>query len=144
MTPPFFDKTSSWNFYCRVSLVKLSYWSKFHVNIITSFGVFEHFCKGLTRNLKIGNTTVWFLSCFGLSKNALIILKKGSSTPSGSFTFRTLSQFTLSMPYLNATKWTHLHRFAVDWTSKFHVEISLIFYQSWKANPFEKHDIDST
>ena len=39
-----------------LSLVKFSYWSKFHVNIITIF-----FYKGLTRNPEIRNTPVWVL-----------------------------------------------------------------------------------
>ena len=39
-----------------VSLVKFSYWSKFHVNIITGFGIMAiFFYKGLTRNPEIGN-----------------------------------------------------------------------------------------
>ena len=47
---------------CFVSLVKFSYWSKFHVNIITGSGVMTiFFYKGLTRNPEIGNTTVWVL-----------------------------------------------------------------------------------
>ena len=44
---------------CFVSLVKFSYWSKFHVNMITGSGVMTvSFYKGLTRNLEIGNTPV--------------------------------------------------------------------------------------
>ena len=47
---------------CFVSLVTFSYWSKFHVNIITDSGIMTiFFYKGLTRNPKIGNTTVWVL-----------------------------------------------------------------------------------
>ena len=47
---------------CRVSLVKLSYWSKFHVNIMTGSGVMTIFVyKGLTRNTEIGNTPFWVL-----------------------------------------------------------------------------------
>ena len=43
-------------------LVKFSYWSNFHVNIITSSGVMAiFFYKGLTRNPEIGNTHVWVL-----------------------------------------------------------------------------------
>ena len=39
-----------------VSLVMFSYWSKFHVNIITGFEVMTiFFYKGLTRNLEIRN-----------------------------------------------------------------------------------------
>ena len=39
-----------------------SYWSKFHVNIITGSGFMTiFFYKGLTRNLKIGNIPTWFL-----------------------------------------------------------------------------------
>ena len=46
----------------RVSLIKFSYWSKFHVNIITGSGVITIFVyKGLTRNPEIGNTLVWVL-----------------------------------------------------------------------------------
>ena len=42
---------------CFVSLVRFSYWSKFHVNIITGSGVMTVlFYKGLTRNPEIGNT----------------------------------------------------------------------------------------
>ena len=45
-----------------VPLVKLSYWSKFHVNIITDSGIITvFFYKGLTRNPEIGNIPVWFL-----------------------------------------------------------------------------------
>ena len=48
----------SWR--CFVFLVKFSYWSKFHVNIITGSGVMTiSFYKVLTRNLEIGNTPVW-------------------------------------------------------------------------------------
>ena len=47
---------------CFVSLVKFSYWSKFHVNIITGSGIMTiFFYKGLTRNPEIGNTPVWVL-----------------------------------------------------------------------------------
>ena len=45
-----------------VPLVKFSYWSKFHINIITGPGVVTiSFYKGLTRNLEIRNTPVWVL-----------------------------------------------------------------------------------
>ena len=45
-----------------VSLVKFSYWSKFHVNSITGSGIMTiFFCKRLTRNPEIGNTSVWVL-----------------------------------------------------------------------------------
>ena len=47
---------------CFVCLVKFSYWSKFHVNIITGSRIMAIlFYKGLTRNLEIGNTLVWVL-----------------------------------------------------------------------------------
>ena len=42
-----------------VSPVKVSYCSKFHVNIIPGFGVLTIFYKGLTRNPEIGNIPVW-------------------------------------------------------------------------------------
>ena len=49
-----------WRYF--VSLVKFSYWSKFHVNIMTSSGIMTiFFYKGLTRNPEIGNTFVWVL-----------------------------------------------------------------------------------
>ena len=42
---------------CRVSFVKFSYWSRFHVNIIIDSRVLTIFLyKGLTRNQEIGNT----------------------------------------------------------------------------------------
>ena len=49
--------------YCFVSLVKFSYWSKFHVHIIiTGSRVMTiFFYKGLTRNLEIRKTPVWIL-----------------------------------------------------------------------------------
>ena len=48
-----------------LSLVRLSYWSKFHVNMITGAGVMTiFFYKGLTRNSEIRNNLVWFLDCF--------------------------------------------------------------------------------
>ena len=64
MTSQVTDMTSSSIFFCRcfVSLVKFSYWSKFHVNIITGSGIMTiFFYKGLTRNPEIGNTPVWVL-----------------------------------------------------------------------------------
>ena len=53
-----FNMTSSSMFWgCLVSLVNFSYYSKVHVNIITSSGVMTiFFCKELTRNPEIGNT----------------------------------------------------------------------------------------
>ena len=47
---------------CFVSLVKFSYWSKIHLNIITGSGVMTiYFYKGLTRNPETRNTPVWVL-----------------------------------------------------------------------------------
>ena len=44
---------------CFVSLFNLSYWSKFHVNIITGSGIITiFFYKGRTRNPETGNTPV--------------------------------------------------------------------------------------
>ena len=55
LSPIFF-----WHYF--VSLVKFSYWSKFHVNIIHGSGVMAIcFCKGFTRNSEIRNTRFWFL-----------------------------------------------------------------------------------
>ena len=50
-------------FWCGfASLVKFSYWSKFHVNIITCSGIMTiFFYTGLTRNPDIGNTPIWVL-----------------------------------------------------------------------------------
>ena len=46
----------------EVSLVKFSYWPKFHVNIITGYGLRTIFiCKGLTRNPEIGNSPIYVL-----------------------------------------------------------------------------------
>ena len=48
---------------CFLALVKFSYCSKFHINIISGSGVMTtFFYKGLTRNPEIGNTPVWVLS----------------------------------------------------------------------------------
>ena len=45
-----------------VSLIKFSYWSKFHVNIITGSGVTKiFFYNELSRKLEIGNTPIWVL-----------------------------------------------------------------------------------
>ena len=43
-----------------------------------------------------------------------------------------------------ATQWTHLCWFAIDSTSKFHVESSRKLHLFWKANPCGNYDIDST
>ena len=78
------DVIISWNdvvikrfwHYC-VSLVKFSYWFKFHVNIIIDSGVFFNYLtifvyKRLIRNPKIGNTLVrissniWWLRMLGI------------------------------------------------------------------------------
>ena len=48
---------------CFVSLAKLRYWSKIHVNIITGSAIMTiFFYKGLTRKPDIENTPVWVLS----------------------------------------------------------------------------------
>ena len=48
---------------CFGCLFKFSYWSKFHVNIITGSGIMTiFFYKELTRNPEIRNTPVWVLS----------------------------------------------------------------------------------
>ena len=57
MTSQFSDMTSLSIF--SVSLIKFSYWSKFHVNIIAGSGVMTILVyKGWTRNPGIGNTPV--------------------------------------------------------------------------------------
>ena len=64
MTSQFSDMESSSIFFWRFSLsfVKFSYWSKFHVNIITSSEVMIiYFYKGSTRNPEIRNTPIWVL-----------------------------------------------------------------------------------
>ena len=56
------DVTVSFFWHCFISLMKFSYWSKCHINIITGSGVMTIFIyKGLTRKLEIGNTPVWVL-----------------------------------------------------------------------------------
>ena len=63
------DVTICWhdiivNFFwsCQISLVKFSYSSKFHVNIMTGCLVMTIFVyEGLTRNSEIGNSIVWVL-----------------------------------------------------------------------------------
>ena len=48
--------------HCFVFLVKFSYWSKFHVNIITGSVIMTiFFYKRLIRISEIGNTSVWVL-----------------------------------------------------------------------------------
>ena len=55
-----------------VFLVKFSYWSKFHVNIITDSGIMTiFFYKGLTRNPEIGNTPFWVLPNIWRLKQAM-------------------------------------------------------------------------
>ena len=64
MTSQFADMTPSSFFFqlCRISLVKSSYWCKFHVSIMTGSVVMTIFdYKGLIRNLEIRNTYVWVL-----------------------------------------------------------------------------------
>ena len=61
-TLQWYHNLATWRNRCRVSLVKFSFWSKFHVNIMTGFGVMTIFVyKGLTRNPEIGNTPIWVL-----------------------------------------------------------------------------------
>ena len=56
------DVTAKLFWCCFVSLMKFSYWSKIHVNIITGSGVMRiSFYKRLTRNSEIGNSPVWVL-----------------------------------------------------------------------------------
>ena len=56
--PTWGERQTFWHFF--VSLIKLSYFSKFHVNIITGSGIMTvFFYKGLTRNPEIGIIPVW-------------------------------------------------------------------------------------
>ena len=56
------DVTVNFFWHSFVCPAKFSYWSKFHVNIITGCGIMIiFFYKGLTRNPGIGNTPVWIL-----------------------------------------------------------------------------------
>ena len=57
------DATLKFFWRCFISLVTFSYWSKFHVNIITGSRV--SFYKGLTRNPKIRNTLTEFCTISG-------------------------------------------------------------------------------
>ena len=63
VTSWFTDMTSSSIFFDDFFfLIKFSYWFKFHINIITGFGVVKiFFYKGLTWNPEIGNTPIWAL-----------------------------------------------------------------------------------
>ena len=62
MATQFSDMTSPSNFFDVVLFLLSSYWSKFHVNIITGSGVMTiFFYKGLTRNPEIRNTPIWVL-----------------------------------------------------------------------------------
>ena len=45
--------------------------------------------------------------------------------------------------YNGITQWIHLRQFAINWTSKFHVESSWKLHPLWKANPRGKYDVDS-
>ena len=58
MTSKFFK--IFWNYF--VSLVTFSYWSKFHVNIVTGYGIMTSFLdKIFIGNTEIENTPVWVL-----------------------------------------------------------------------------------
>ena len=64
MTSQYDNMTSSQSLAkcCRVSCAKFSYWSRFHVNIMTGSGATTIFVsKGLTRNSEIRNTLFWVL-----------------------------------------------------------------------------------
>ena len=64
MTSQFPEKMLSSSFFWHwpVSPVKFSYWSKFHVNIITGSRVMTILLHtGLTRNPEVRNTPVWVL-----------------------------------------------------------------------------------
>ena len=54
----------------RVCLINISYWSKFHANIMTGYGFMTIFVyKGLTWNPEIGITPVWvFLNIWRLGR----------------------------------------------------------------------------
>ena len=73
MASQFVNMKSSSNFFWRryfVFLVKFSYCSKFHINIITGSGVMTiDYYKGLTKNPKIRNTPVWVLRNIWILEN---------------------------------------------------------------------------
>ena len=84
MVLPFTDMTLASIFLCCfVSLVKFSYWSKFHISFITgSRAMTIFFYKGLTRNPEIRNTLLcvlpntWRLGQVGDTKFSTNIFNK--------------------------------------------------------------------
>ena len=54
------------------------------------------------------------------------------------------NSFNVLLSSFFISQWTHLSRFAIDSTSKFHAESLWKLHRFWKANPRGNYDIDST
>ena len=103
MTSQFVDLTSSLKCWI-VYLIKFSYWSKFHVIIMTGSGVMTIFVyKGLTRNLEIRNTHIWVLpniwrlawvrdTTFGTDVSNKILLNAAKCQGYGFYRFRVIKE----------------------------------------------------
>ena len=129
-------------------LVKLSYWFKFHANIITGSGVMTIFVyKGLTRNPEIGNTpvlvlpNVWRLGqvrdtrfCRNASDEKL--LNAAKCQVYSFHCFRIIKgkpaggKYTLHHIRVNDGTWNNMKRLSVKWSTAFGKRITSINVRS--------------
>ena len=114
-----------------IAVFFFSYWSKFHLNIITSSRVMAIFlCKGLTRNLEIVNNPIGILSNIwrlGQVKNAKFVTNVCNemflNARFTAFTVSTLlrenQQGFVKLPPVHSTSWkftqNSIHIVRADW-----------------------------
>ena len=139
---------SSFFWRCCVSLVKLSHWFKFHVNIMTCCGFMTIFVyKGLTRNPEIGNTlvlvlpNVWRLGqvrdtrfCRNASDEKLLNAAKCQVYSFHCFWIikgkATGGKYTLHHIKVNDGTWNNMKRLSVKWSTAFGKRITSINVRS--------------
>ena len=133
----------SWR--CHVSLVKFSYWSKFHVNIVTGCGVTTIFvCNGLTRDPETGNTPVsvfpniWRLGQVKDTKNGTNLSNKKLLNPTKCQGY-TICRFCVIIPTGSVklcpsppTSRLLLLDFCLFIVQYYHYSVLLSPYASWK------------
>ena len=119
MKSQFVDMTYRQFFWrCHVSPVNFSYWSKFHVNIITGSGVMTILVyKRLTRIWKSEKTPSGFLnSKFGANVSNRKLLNSGNTPlhPDSTYNYSLVSIYSLFPQKVNQKKWILSSQFLIS------------------------------
>ena len=123
--------------YFRVNYFRITiYICKNVYTVYISINLIKHSLREKCPNMELFLVRIWTLFTQWVLLNALRIWWEQISN-------RLKNNFVYQR-HVSSSRWTHLRQFAIDSTSKFHVESTWRFYRFWKANPRGNYDIDWT